>query len=1244
MNKNSFMYYPEITDADFNEKIYLKKEFRDTEVKEKKDYKNDLSKKREFLLDPHQIFLKNYISPDTPYNGVLVFHGTGVGKTCTALSIAEGFKKTLKNINKKILILSNLDKNFIKELYDYQKEYRKINPEDVVQCTGKEYELGKESIYLTRSQRERELLSLKKSYYQFFAYRKFANYIIENTGGWKGDEKDVNEKIKKFISKEFDDRVIIIDEIQNIKTDIKEDYTRNIQPILESIIKYGKNIKLILMSATPMFDRPDEIIFYINLLLQNDGRAKINKNDIFNSKDGTLKADAEKKLRELFTGYVSYIRAEKPYIFPFRIYPKQAIIPKVIYNINGDIIESDKRIQFTRLISCPMKNVQLKTYEYYVNNKIKENNIKIKKLNTKIESIENSENSENIFNNSNFYNSNLNNINNTNTVNIKITNTLIENKIIKKSDKKDNILTKISNIVFPMIKHDNSNSNNSNSNNSNSNNSNNSNSNNYKINEIGAYSKSSSNIDYDNGSEGYYRNTTIVGGKKRVQYKYQSHAIFDKNTTKETPFADEKYLENYSSKFASILKTIKYSKGLSFVFSNFIQQGVLSFALMLEQNGFTRDCSNDEIQLLDYNANKLGKGGKRRQICYLCGEDAKYIDHIDEKSKKYHIWKPAKYIIHFGESKDIIKINKYEAVNKFCSHKNRYGEEIKIFIGTRTVSEGLDFKNLRQVHIIEPWYNLSRHEQIIGRAIRNLSHRDLLPEERNVEIYQYVTTFDLSNKNKLNLTETVDLKNYRIAENKDRIIKNITRIMKESAVDCVLFRNSNIIDTNIVEKQITSSGEVLNISIKDKPYSAMCDYRENCNYTCNWMPNPRINYPINTDTYNIRFASTDISKAEKYIKGMFRENLVYHLDYIEKYINNKIPNIDKLFIYTALENIVENKNEIIFDKFSRKGYLIYRGDYYIFQPFDLERDELPLVYRMNPTDFKPNHVDLDNVELNYQNVKREEYKIKLNENKLIENLYKNIDNTYNLNKDIIKNNKITEYYYAIIGSILDKLSHDELLITIQNILYKYFKKTLENNGNYIIKYLNYKNILINYYNDIIHKNSKEEIFIGFIVNKEYYILDTFNKTKDIKSINPNNLKFVECSKDIINQIKMHRTIQKIEGKNKTNEKNKKYNIVYGLIEYDNSKKFKKFKIVDKSEEKQDILTKGKEKSKRSIVTGRICSTFKIDKLMDIRKKIGINISESKMKKIFLICENIEIYLRYKEYTKNDNTIWFEDKE
>ena len=364
MNKNSFMFYPEITDPNFNENIYLKKEFRDTEIKDKQAW-NKIIKKKDFTLEPHQIFLKNYISPDTPYNGILIFHGTGVGKTCTAISIAEGFKKTLKNMNKKILVISNLKSNFMNELYNFRKEKDKQNPEDIVQCTGKAYELGEESLYLTKDQKRKAIEDLKKSYYQFFGYGKFANHILENTHGWDGSEKMINDKIKRFISNEFDDRVIIIDEIQNIKTDKKYDFTKNIQPILESIIKYGKNIKLILMSATPMFDRPDEIIFYINLLLQNDGREKIDKNEIFNVKDGTLKLHGEKKLREVFTGYISYIRAEKPYIFPFRIYPKRCEIPRIEYTMSGDKIDKSKQINFTKIVLCEMKGVQYNTYYNY---------------------------------------------------------------------------------------------------------------------------------------------------------------------------------------------------------------------------------------------------------------------------------------------------------------------------------------------------------------------------------------------------------------------------------------------------------------------------------------------------------------------------------------------------------------------------------------------------------------------------------------------------------------------------------------------------------------------------------------------------------------------------------------------------------------------------------------------------------------------------------------------------------------
>ena len=58
-----------------------------------------------FNLTNSQKFLKTFMSPNTPYRSLLLYHGTGVGKTCTSISISEQYSEELKKQGKKLIIL-----------------------------------------------------------------------------------------------------------------------------------------------------------------------------------------------------------------------------------------------------------------------------------------------------------------------------------------------------------------------------------------------------------------------------------------------------------------------------------------------------------------------------------------------------------------------------------------------------------------------------------------------------------------------------------------------------------------------------------------------------------------------------------------------------------------------------------------------------------------------------------------------------------------------------------------------------------------------------------------------------------------------------------------------------------------------------------------------------------------------------------------------------------------------------------
>ena len=153
-------------------------------------------------------------------------------------------------------------------------------------------------------------------------------------------------------------------------------------------------------------------------------------------------------------------------------------------------------------------------------------------------------------------------------------------------------------------------------------------------------------------------------------------------------------LKTYSVKFYKIMKKIKSCKGTVFVYSNFKEFGGLkSF-----------------IKVLEYH---------------------KYKDFADHGVGKYRfaVWSGDES----HEKKELLK-------DYFNKKENQDGHMIKVLLGSPSIKEGVSLLRVKQVHILEPYWNMSRLEQVIGRAVRFCSHKDVPLAERNVEVYIYIAT------------------------------------------------------------------------------------------------------------------------------------------------------------------------------------------------------------------------------------------------------------------------------------------------------------------------------------------------------------------------------------------------------------------------------------------------------------------------------------------------------------------------
>ena len=102
-------------------------------------------------------------------------------------------------------------------------------------------------------------------------------------------------------------------------------------------------------------------------------------------------------------------------------------------------------------------------------------------------------------------------------------------------------------------------------------------------------------------------------------------------------------------------------------------------------------------------------------------------------------------------------------------------------------AEGINVFNIRQVHIMEPYWHEVRISQMIGRGIRQCSHKYLPLNERHVDIYRYKSVRKVQKK-KLTTDQYIE----NLARGKDRLVQSYLDAVKEVAIDCMLFKDQNM--------------------------------------------------------------------------------------------------------------------------------------------------------------------------------------------------------------------------------------------------------------------------------------------------------------------------------------------------------------------------------------------------------------------------------------------------------------------
>ena len=770
------------------------------------------NKTEKFSFFKHQKLVRDYLQSNSPFRGLLLYHGLGVGKTCASIGIAEGFRSDRKIV---ILLNKSLKKNFRVNLLKCGFDYFRTNQHWVhVPLTNKDdmyyymRYLGLTRDFLEKNKGCMVVDFTKKSNYEDLSAKH--RELLHNQIDVMIDEKyefihldGLNrKKLEKMVKgRILDNKLLIIDEVHNLTNAMAKDHPGFRAQYIKQLIMDADNLKCVFLSGTPMINKLIEAgqmfnllrgyitqyVFTLNprgtdrkgiaslqavldavvetgivdqyMLNRKDKKITLtrvptnfvsldNEGLIYSPVSNLIESEFIGKINSMINemGYSTKLTIEKHTAFPeeeskflslfFDSARNKIRNPELfqsrILGLTSYFKTNDRsllpEVTTNEVIDVPMSNYQFLNYSQIRKAEIELDQNRRKKKGIKKSKSKNGGDGDQ---------------ENTEKSSYRAYSRMHCSFVFPETIPRPYPSDKLTEDELELLEKD--------------------------------LIPDDDDERVDDPLEDFAREKKAML-KKYEQAKEQTLKKLDKEKHDYLVANDANKLAKYSPKYNLIMNKILTTIGNIFVYTEYRSlEGIAVFEKVLKANGFAPFL----LKRLD--------DGDYEQI---------YESPDDVDKPKFALWGGD------PEMSDIIrKVYNNEFVElppklqaQIMSDKgtNLRGETLKVLLTTKTGAEGIDLKNVRQVHIIEPFWNPVRLSQVKGRAVRVASHVELPPKERTVEIYTYIASIkkeDLKSDRIINDDsdgQCSDQVLYNISARKLQLMEDLLRLISEASIDCVL--------------------------------------------------------------------------------------------------------------------------------------------------------------------------------------------------------------------------------------------------------------------------------------------------------------------------------------------------------------------------------------------------------------------------------------------------------------------------